>query len=351
MNHRYNIFNYSIILLGIFLVSNELKAQQKPSFTLLTNEAIFTDPPFLQCHASTLIELKNNCYMAAWFAGSYEGSKDVCIWAAKKENGKWTNPFQIVCGDFTDSLHFACWNPVLFRAGKKEILLYYKLGPTPREWWGMLIQSSDNGKTWSKPRRLNGFLGPIRNKPIESASGCLLNPSSTETLDRWKVFIERSCDKGKTWEIIPIDTANIAKVIQPTLLTYPGGKIQALCRSNQNYILESWSNDEGKTWTPLQKTKVLNPNSGIDAVTLKSGMQLLVYNPMESGKEWVNGRNKLNLAYSLDGETWIDLYKLEDQIEGEFSYPAIIQSSDGIIHISYTNNRKYIKYVSIKIAE
>ncbi|MCX6231478.1 MAG: exo-alpha-sialidase [Bacteroidetes bacterium] len=348
---KIKLFNLLFLLcfLIINVISPCIQAQEKPLFNVLSNETIFTNPAFAQCHASTLIELKKDKYMVAWFEGSYEGSKDVCIWAAIKHKGKWSNPKKIVCGDVSDTLHYACWNPVLFRSGKNEIILYYKVGPSPREWWGMQLHSFDNGETWGKAQRLNSILGPVKNKPVTSTNGCWLNPTSIETMDRWQVFIERSIDKGKTWQNIAVDTANPAKVIQPCLLLYPNGKIQALCRSNQNYIMESWSTDDGKSWSPLQKTDILNPNSGIDAITLTSGLHLLVYNPMISGKDWVNGRNKLYLAYSIDGKTWIEFYKLEDQPEGEYSYPAIIQSSDEIVHIIYTYNRKTIKYVSIKL--
>ncbi|MEI6694676.1 MAG: sialidase family protein [Bacteroidota bacterium] len=349
MKNKHYLFYFLLLLYLVLSNSFDAVAQQTPSLTILSQEVIFSDPPFAQCHASSLIELKKDTYMAAWFGGSYESANDVCIWSSVKSNGKWSEPYRLVCGEVSDSLRYACWNPVLFRCSKKELILYYKVGVSPREWWGMKIHSSDNGITWSPASRLNGILGPVRNKAIVLTSGIWLNPSSTETTDRWKVFVERSADKGENWEVIPLDTVNSAKVIQPTLLVYPDGKIQALCRSNQNYILESWSLDEGKTWSSLQKTTVLNPNSGIDTVTLQSGLQLLVYNPMESGKDWVNGRNKLNLAYSYDGKSWTDIYKLEDQTEGEFSYPAIIKSEDGAIHISYTYNRKTIRYVKLML--
>lgn len=327
---------------------NAACAQDTNTCRVLLKEMIFTEAPFQQCHASTLTDLGKGKIMAAWFGGSYEGAKDVCIWASIKQNNTWCPPYKIVCGDVSDTLHYACWNPVLFYPDNKTLLLYYKVGPSPREWWGMSVTSSDNGKSWSKPKHLEGILGPIRNKPIILAPGIWLNPSSTETMDRWKAFIERSADQGTTWEVIPIDTGNLIKVIQPALLVYPGRKIQALCRSNQNYIQESWSFDDGKHWTPLKKTNILNPNAAIDAITLHSGIQLLVYNPMPSGKEWVNGRTQLSVAISRDGTRWIKILDLENEPTGEFSYPAIIQSSDDLVHISYTHNRTTIKHVVLK---
>lgn len=318
--------------------------------TVETNEHIFGEAPFRECHASTIIELKDGSLLSAWFAGTEEGNDDVGIWTAFKKEGSWSAPTEILNGVVSDSLRYPCWNPVLFRAAENVLSLYYKVGPNPRDWWGMVVHSTDEGQTWSAPEKLpEGILGPIKNKPVVLPSGVILSPSSIETNDdQWHSHIERSADGGKTWEKISIDPENPAKVIQPTLLLYPEGKIQALLRSNQNYIMESWSADEGKTWTPMGTIPVLNPNSGIDAVTLQSGLQVLIYNPMESGKEWVNGRNKLNAAVSADGENWQDVAVLEDQPSGEFSYPSVIQTSDQAVHVVYTSNRKSIKHVVLK---
>ena len=89
-----------------------------------------------------------------------------------------------------------------------------------------------------------------------------------------------------------------------------------------------------------------NPNSGTDALTLTNGTHLLVYNPLINGKD---DRSKLNIAYSEDGNTWEDVYVLEDQTKGEYSYPAIIQDEDDNIHITYTYQRKNIKHLTLAI--
>jgi predicted neuraminidase len=124
--------------------------------------------------------------------------------------------------------------------------------------------------------------------------------------------------------------------------------MQILCRSKQGSIIQSWSNNDGKTWSALSKTTLPNPNSGIDAVTLKDGRQLVVYNPDVPDKERYNDRSKLRVAMSTDGENWTDILDLENGTTGEYSYPAIIQTSDGMIHITYTYERKNIKQVVIR---
>jgi len=341
-------YSFSGIVLALS-ISIFAQAQPKPEVQILTDEFIFGEAPFKQCHASTLCETADGSLLAAWFGGSYEGANDVCIWVSTKQDTQWEVPRKAVCGMSRGGNPLPCWNPVLFRSSRDTIILYYKQGPNPREWKGMSVFSTDNGLTWSEPVELLKFNGPVKNKPLITQKGTWLNPASTETNDRWQVFVERSADHGRTWEILPVDTSNTARVIQPTLLLQPDGRIQALCRSNQNRIMESWSDDDGSSWSALQATEILNPNSGIDALTQKSGMHLLVYNPAVAGKEWSEGRNHLMVAWSFDGIIWGDLKLLVDETSGEYSYPAIIQTADGAIHISFTHQRTKIRHIAFII--
>ncbi|MDE3143994.1 MAG: exo-alpha-sialidase [Bacteroidota bacterium] len=342
-------------LICLFFCANTLWAQpdQEIKASLADSGFIIKDPAFAACHAATLVELPNNKLMAAWFAGPYESSPEVCIWLALYQNGQWSPPSIIADGIINDSLRYACWNPVLFRNKKGKLFLFYKVGKSPRDWWGMMKYSTDDGKSWSAPKQLpDGFLGPIKNKPIQLKNGNLLYPSSTESKDlqQWKIHVEKSDGNANHWQHISINCDSFA-VIQPSILIHPNNKLQLLCRSKQNYIVQSWSTDNGKTWQPLSKTNLQNPNSGIDAVTLKNGLQLVVYNPLLSGKDWVNGRNKLAVAVSYNGIDWKNIYILEDLPDGEFSYPAVIQTNNGSVHIVYTYNRKNIKHVVLKIEQ
>lgn len=322
-------------------------AQTSQETRILCREFIFGEVPFKQCHASNLIETAEGNILAVWFGGSSEGAREVCIWESIRQNGSWSSPVNVVCGEKADGFPLPCWNPVLFGPDDSTIILYYKQGNSPREWKGMSTVSRDGGKTWGARKPLDNLIGPVKSKPLITDSGTWLTPSSTETPSRWQVYMERSMDKGKTWERIPVDTANLVRVIQPCLLREKDGVLFALCRSDQNCIMESRSDDDGRSWSHLQKTGLPNPNSGIDAITLNSGLHLVVYNPERQGPDWWNGRNKLSVAISADGINWRDICCLEDQPDGEFSYPSVIQSKNGIIHITYTYNRKKIRYVEM----
>ena len=292
------------------------------------------------CHASTIAETKEGL-VAAWFAGSQEGDKDVGIWVSRNINGKWTTPVEVANGILNKLMRHPCWNPVLYNSGNR-LLLFYKVGPSPSAWWGMLKTSDNNGKTWSEAVRLpKNILGPIKNKPVLLENGELICPSSTEN-DGWRVHMEFTSDLGITWERTAALNEKTTGAIQPTVLTHKGGKIQMLCRSTSGKILTAESIDNGYSWSELAETALPNPNSGIDAVTLKDGRQLLVYNHL------TKGRNIINVAVSENGTDWKAAALLENDIEGtEFSYPAVIQANDGMIHITYTWKRMLIKHVVI----
>ncbi|HUP38745.1 MAG TPA: sialidase family protein [Vicinamibacterales bacterium] len=332
----------SRLLLGacVMLVSVMLGAQMTP----VMSEYIFESAPFASAHASTIAETREGL-MCAWFGGTREGANDVGIWLSRRIGAKWTAPVEIATGVQPDGTRLPSWNPVLFELRAGTLALFYKVGPNPREWWGMVRTSSDGGRTWSDARRLpDGILGPIKNKPVRLADGTIISPSSTETPtspSTWRVHFERSRDDGATWSVsrpaasadgMPIDA------IQPSILTHGGGRLQAVGRTRSGRVFETWSADSGQTWTPVTLMDLPNPSAGTDAVTLKDGRHLLVYNHTP------NGRTPLNVAVTRDGKTWQTVHVLESA-PGEYSYPAIIQTSDGLVHITYTWKRERIKHV------
>ena len=304
---------------------------------------IFSKADFESCHASTICELPKNRIMAAWFGGKHEGNEDVAVWYSIFNENKWTRPVELANGKHADGKRYPCWNPVLFRTRNGLLFLHYKVGPSPREWWAETKISTDQGRTWSNAKKLpDGFLGPIKNKPVQLASGEILYPSSVETMDgRWTIHIEKSDSLGNNWKKIQIDCGNF-QIIQPSILQHGNGRLQLLCRSREGVIVESWSSDNGQNWTKAQATGLPNPNSGIDGVTLMNGKHLLVYNPLKTG------RSKLVLAESVDGKTWKEIGVFENTDQREYSYPAIIQSMDGSVHVTYTFERRKIKYVRFK---
>ena len=339
-------------LLILALVQGRLTWSQDSS--VIATEFVYEKAPFPSCHASTIVEASDGTLVSAWFGGTREKHPDVGIWVSRKVNQSWSPPIEVANGvqyrkvDGTIVRH-PTWNPVLFQPKNGPLLLFYKAGPDPQTWWGLVTTSTDNGTTWTTPRRLpEGILGPIKNKPIELANGDILCPSSTESpvTNLWQVHMELTSDQGLTWrKTEPLNDGKKFGAIQPSLLQLGPKELIAVGRSKQKRVFEIRSKDEGLTWGEMQATSLPNPNSGVDAVTLADGRHLLVYNHVSGKQDSWGERSPLNVAISKDGSTWLAALKLENTPKGEFSYPAVIQTRDGLVHITYTWNREKIKHV------
>ncbi|MDF1737953.1 MAG: exo-alpha-sialidase [Verrucomicrobiales bacterium] len=332
---------------------------------ILESEFIYPpgEGPTASCHSSTLVETENGL-VAAWFGGTNEPHIDNSIWVSRQVDGAWTKPQEVVDGSEGESADHRTGNPVLFQPEGGPLMLFYKVVDPEvgraSHWWGMLTTSANGGQTWAEPWRLGqdqklgdenpNLLGPVKNKPIQLADGSILCPGSTEH-DGWRVHFELTRDFGKTWEVIgPINDASHYNAIQPSLLIHPDNRMQILCRSREGVIVQAWSEDGGASWGEMSATNLPNPNSGTDAVTLKDGRHLVIYNHTVKKSGFKESRAKLHLAISEHGESWKPIMTLEDG-EGEFSYPAIIQTSDGKIHITYTWKRETIRHVVLDVAE
>ncbi len=318
-----------------------------------TAEFIADPAPTPSCHASTIVELRDGNLLAAWFGGTREGAPDVAIWGARRGAAGWSEATEMV-----REPQIAAYNPVLFHSGDGVLWLYYKFGPSPSAWSAGRLMSRDEGVSWSASEHLPaGLYGPIRAKPLVLSDGTILSGTSVESYGSWACWIERSTDNGRTFTRIgpiaaPPSLATAAVragesygIIQPSLVHLGGSHIRLYARSTKaiGRICETDSMDGGLTWSAVRATALPNPNSGIDAVRLRDGRMALVYNRSTTQ------RTPLILAVSQDaaasgGGDWKDFYELETA-EGEYSYPAMVQARDGDLLITYTWNRRRIRFV------
>ena len=316
------------------------------SSAIVAAEFIADPAPTAQSHAGTIVETASGL-VAAWFGGKQERDSSVGIWVARYHKGHWMPPSEVANGWQESGPRLPTWNPVLFQSATGTLMLFYKVGPDPEHWWGMVMTSADAGAHWSKPRRLPpGILGPIKNKPIQLADGTIVSPSSTEH-GGWHIHVERSSDDGKTWSASEDVPSHGIDAIQPSLLVRPQGDIEAIGRTRQGKLFQTQSPDGGRHWSPLSLLDVDNPNAGIDAVLLADGRYLLVYNPTRPGQNWWDGRGTLAIALSKDGVRWKRVLTLEDKPGNEYSYPAVIQTRDGRVHILYTWERKRMRHIVV----
>jgi predicted neuraminidase len=306
---------------------------------------MFESAAFPSCHAATLLETKDGL-LASYFGGTHERHADVCIYTSRLVGQTWQPPVCVADGIDRDT-RYPTWNPVLFRPLGGPIILFYKVGPSPSTWWGMYKTSTDDGRTWSDAVRLpDGILGPIKNKPVQLFDGTILSPTSIEGPDiGWRVYFERSEDGGNTWDRTAfVEQPADIKAIQPSILVHSDRHLQAIGRTQKNKrIFSTWSEDAGRTWSRMELLDIPNCNSGTDAVTLESGEHLLIYNHSDTNKF----RYPINLASSSDGRAWQAAGVLEADPPGQYSYPCIIQTQNGRVHVAYTWKRLRMKHVEI----
>jgi len=335
---------------------------------VVCDEFLYRQAAFPECHSASIVETRKGDLVATYFGGTKERNPDVCIWVSRKPKGSkdWTKP-QLVA-DGVGIVHGnepsqepgqreACWNPVLYETPSGELQLYFKIGPNVAGWKGWRVVSKDGGKTWSRREPLpDDIYGPIKNKPVligcKDAGGRtvqrLIAPTSDER-NGWKVYFELSDDMGKTWRRTAfVEADSGVKAIQPSIILLPDGRLEALCRTRSRHIGVTYSSDNGETWSKLQLIDTPNNNSGIDAVTLQDGSFAMICNdwPIEPTKE-KGARTPLSILRSSDGIHWNHWITLEDSPILQYSYPSIIQSRDGHIHVVYTWRRQRIKHVEL----
>jgi predicted neuraminidase len=347
----------TIVLVSLFAIASSSRAQDGPttniaavktiqgdSPAILKSEFIFETAPFPSCHASTIAQTKDGL-VAAWFGGTRERNPDVGIWVSRNDGKSWSKPVEVANGIQPTGPRLPTWNPVLYQSPNGPLVLFYKVGPSPSTWWGMRMTSDDGGQSWTKPAKLpDGFLGPIKDKPILLSDGRLLCPSSIEG-SATSIHMEFTTDLVLTFtKTEPLSDPKVAKLIQPTVLDHGNGVLQYLCRNKPN-MYEGWSQDNGKTWSAPAVTKLPCPGSGLDAVQLKDGRSLLAYDDSP------DARHPLVIALSPDGKSWGKPIMIEDTDGPQLSYPAVIQTDDGLVHITYTWLRKRIRHTVVDPAK
>ncbi|MFV0378155.1 MAG: exo-alpha-sialidase, partial [Mangrovibacterium sp.] len=308
------ILCFAIALIWAFQVQAETKKTDWRK-GILVDEFIYEKAPYPSCHSATMAETADGTLVAAWFGGTHERHPDVGIWVSRHENGQWTESVEVANGVQNDTLRYPTWNPVLFQLPGKDLLLFYKIGPSPSQWWGMMMRSSDGGRSWSQPEKLpDGILGPIKNKPELLADGTLICPTSAEGEGGWRTYFEFTKDEGRSWEKSDyINDGKMYLAIQPAILKHPDGSLQTLVRTRNAVIATAYSKDEGRSWGLMQPSGLPNNNSGIDAVTLQDGRHVVVYNHVKTPMNASKGhRTPLNVAVSEDGKHWEAALVLED---------------------------------------
>jgi predicted neuraminidase len=337
-----NYVNCSVSSIMLFLFSGMIMSssgdEKSAARGLFQAEFIFEPCQSLPMnHGSMLAEMPDGDILCAWYAGSEEGARDVKIYAARLAKGSraWSEPEVIA-----DTADRSEGNPMLFVDDKGKVWLYFVtihgLG------WSMAKMkyavSEDGGRTFGPVKLFRDNYGWMtRNHILRLESGTLLMPLYHESL-RYSFFM-RSTDGGETWQKAGRIKSRPGN-LQPAIVELDEGTVLALMRTwgNNGKTWRAMSKDEGLTWSEAVEINIKNPRSATDMVRLSNGHLVIAFNNS------TDRRTPLTVALSEDeGKTWPYLRDLETD-EGRFSYPSLIQASDGMIHITYTYRRITIKH-------
>ncbi|WP_198266259.1 sialidase family protein [sulfur-oxidizing endosymbiont of Gigantopelta aegis] len=313
----------------------------------------------LEVHSPTAIELANNNVMAFWYGGTREGHQDVSIYQNIWDNStqQWGQDKELITRLFTrngTSRYIRkLGNPVVTRGPDNSIWLFY-VSVSVGGWAGSAInltQSHDEGHTWSSPKRLitSPFLNLstlIKGSAIHYADGSIGLPVYHELLGKFGELLKLN-SQGEVIHKTRLSWGQTS--LQPIIFPTSEKNAIAMMRYQgppPNRILIQHSSDAGQSWSAVKKSTLANPGAGIIGLTLNDNHDLLLaYNndPQE--------RDDLSLAISQDaGETWQLAQVVEKNVlvppdkSQQFSYPWLLQTQNGNIHLLYTWHKSHIKH-------
>jgi len=320
---------------------------------------IFDEPVKVQ-HGSAVLPLKSGGVLLFWFQGSAETGGDNEILCCRKTADGWQDPSVVVRPQERPVNAILADAKVANTAAVQDedgvVYLFYSAIPLYGGFANSRVDyksSPDEGKTWSKPTRLDFSMGAmVRHKPLRVGDHEYLLPMYSEL----SLFTPRFKQYSYVWHL-KLSGGQASKIrriqipglddIQPSLaFCGAGGRFICAYLRNQNGGLAYFSKLDWitKEWSPLRSINVPNSDSPMDVVQLVDGRILMVYNNRST-----RPRSPLSLAVSSDGENFTRLVDLETDPASDYCYPSICEDAGKRIHISYTyHGRDAIKYVSFR---
>lgn len=316
--------------------------------------------PFV--HASTITPLDGGNLLAVWYGGGREGGRDAALYSSVylHDQGVWQEPKVLIDHEASQRqlrrFIKTIGNPVVWNDGQGRLWVYF-VTVSIGGWAGSAVNvmySDDNGESWSAARRLvtSPFLNVstlVKTQPLAYTDGTIGLPVYHEFLGKFGELL-RLGPQAKVLDKVRMSSGRYS--LQPSIAPVSPQRAVALLRYSgkaTRRILLTRTQDGGNAWRPSVATELPNPNAAVTVLPVGADRLLLVFNNTE------RDRYNLSLAESLDaGKTWRVLHAFENHPYARhrlrFSYPYIIQTGDGVFHVTYTWRKQRIKHVAFNEA-
>lgn len=311
--------------------------------------------PFV--HVASIVELNDHSLAGLWYGGPYEYNHENAIYMAKQRDNSWQEAQAIMTP--TQAQHdlerpFKCLGNPLLLANPDGSLRLLFVTIAMGKWSGSQLNtclSKNGGLSWSRAERLTlsplfNFSELVRNRPVPLVGGGWCVPIYQEFLGKFPELLWLKEHDGKL-SYKKTRIAGGCSTLQPSLIPLDAKRAIVLLRdyTSEKRIFITRTEDSGHSWSKPEPTILPNPDAGISGLRLSDGQLLVAYN------DSTEKRDTLSLALSKDeGRTWRQISNLENDSNKSFSYPYLIQSSDGIIRLAYTWNSTLIKMISFNEA-
>ncbi len=373
-------------------------AQRSPDRRFSFDAGFVSASPGRAVHAASLVELRDGRLRAVWFSGSREGAADVSVQTSVMDplNLKWGPESTLI---ERHQLQRGLWryvkkigNPVIARAPDGSLMLWM-VNVSLGGWAGSSIswvRSTDEGETWSLPRRLvtSPFLNVstlVKAGPVAMGNGDVSLPVYHEFIAKFGEVLRINSDGQVVGKVRITDSQTS---LQPVLLALSPQRAEVYLRSgNAQALMTSETTDSGKSWSPTQPSAWPNPDSALAGLLSSTGIRWLALNPAERNRDvlallsgsavqalkgarpWIV-ESSVSPRVPISNDDFESLLSRELLARGadpaqalayvasakrqlcnggscaqEFSYPFLLQSRDGYIHLVYTWHRTRIKHV------
>jgi predicted neuraminidase len=374
--------------------------QRSPDGRFRFDAQFVSSSPGQAVHAASLAELRDGRLRAVWFSGSREGAADVTIQSAVMDPASLRWSAESTLFD-RQTLQQGLWryvkkigNPVIARAPDGSLCLWM-VNVSLGGWAGSSItwaRSTDEGASWSAPRRLvtSPFLNIstlVKGTPVLFENGETGVPVYHEFIAKFGEVLRISA-QGQVVDKVRIPGSRTS--LQPVVLVSGPQTAQVYMRSgNATALMASDTADAGKSWSPTRASAWPNPDSALAGAVMNTGTQWLALNPSPRNRErlallqtntggsfdgvapWIvessaNPQARTTIAdyerlltqelkargaSDLEAQAYVGSARRQlcsgDSCSQEFSYPYLLQSRDGYLHLVYTWHRTRIKHVRL----